>query len=185
MIGPVLPPLRYQESPNASSRTISGAPYLIVVHRPVGSYVSATATFLNPAAQVSAHVLTDGPNRATQFVPWHRKAWACESFNSASYNIEVDDDAWNGRDTPALAVAARIVAYLCLRTGIPAVWTHDPLHIPGVCRHYDLGRAGGGHTDPTTDAARWRAFMLAVKGELDRGGFRESWGTGTLHRIDV
>lgn len=181
----VLPPLVFHESPNRSGRTGSSAPYLIVVHRPVGSYVGATATFLDPASQVSAHVLTNSDEGATQFVPWHEKAWACAAFNSASYNLEIDDDAWNGRDPAALATAARIVAYLCTRTGIPPVWSRDPLHLAGVTRHFDLGRAGGGHTDPTTDSTRWRTFIASVKAEHDRGGFRRSWGTGVLRRIDV
>lgn len=180
-----LPPLAWHPTTNESARTGPSAPYLIVVHRPVGSYMSATTTFLDPASQVSAHVLTDGMNRATQFVSWDRKAWACEAFNSASYNIEVDDDAWGGRDPQALATAARIVAYLCFRTGIPAGWTRNPISVPGVCRHLDLGRAGGGHSDPTTDVDLWRAFLTAVKAELARGGFRPSWGKGVLRRIDV
>ena len=147
--------------------------------------MGTTSTFLDPATEVSAHVLTEGKAFATQFVPWDRKAWACEAFNSHSYNIEVDDDAWNGRDPAALSVAARIVAFLCTRTGIPPVWTRDAMNLPGVCRHYDLGRAGGGHTDPTTDNTAWRAFMTSVRAEHERGGFRPSWGVGELRRIDT
>lgn len=184
-MGAVLPPLTWRESPNKSGRTETTAPYLVVVHRPVGSYASASRTFLDPAAQVSAHVLTNSNVGATQFVAWHEKAWACAAFNSASYNLEVDDDAWTGRDDAGLTSAARIVAFLCKRTGIPPVWSRDPLHLPGVTRHLDLGRAGGGHSDPTTDNTRWRGFVALVKSEFDRGGFRESWGTGVLRRIDV
>lgn len=180
-----LPPLTYRESPNRSGRIGTAAPYLVVVHRPVGSYVGATATFLDPASQVSAHILTNSNVAAAQFVPWHEKAWACEAFNSASYNVEIDDDAWLGRDAGALATAARVVAFICARTGIPPFWSRDPLSIPGVCRHYDLGRAGGGHTDPTTDSVLWRSFMARVKAEHERGGFRASWGKGVLRRIDV
>lgn len=160
-------------------------PYLIVVHRPVGSYVSALRTLTDPAARVSAHVLTDSNRRAAQLVPWDRKAWACATFNAPSYNLEIDDDAWNGRDPAALATAARIVAYLCKRTGIPAVWQWQPLRAPGIVRHADLGRAGGGHTDPTLDATLWRRFVADVSAEVRRGGFRPVWGVGELQRIDV
>jgi hypothetical protein len=85
----------------------------------------------------------------------------------------------------ALETAARITAFLCKRTGIPPTWTQAPTHTPGVTRHYDLGRAGGNHTDPTTDVRIWRGFMAKVRAEYDRGGFRPTWGEGTLHRIDT
>jgi hypothetical protein len=187
----VLPPLEQHPSPNRSPRRAGVVPYVIVVHRPVGGYASALRALTDPApggdrdAAVSAHILTDSSRRAAQLVPWDRKAWAAEAFNSQGYHIETDDDAWNGRDPAALATAARIVAYLCTRTGIPPVWTRDPANLPGVCRHYDLGRAGGGHTDPTTDVALWTRFVRMVVDEFKRGGFRPSWGTGHLARIDT
>lgn len=187
----VLPPLRQHRSPNASDRTHGIVPYLVVLHRPVGSFASAERTLVDPnrpaseGGRVSAHLLTDSNREAVQLVPWDRKAWTCATFNSASYNLEIDDDAWNGRDAAALATAARITAFLCKRTGIPPTWTHHPHEVPGVCRHFDLGRAGGGHTDPTTDLMVWRRFMAAVLSEYQRGGFRPVYGVGTLHRIDV
>lgn len=180
-----LPDLEQHPSPNVSDRRHGITPYLVIVHRPVGSFDSALRTLTDPAAQVSAHVLTDSSRRAAQLVPWHRKAWAAAAFNSPGYQLEVDDDAWNGRDPAALATAARIVAYLCTRTGIPPVWTREPLHRPGVVRHVDLGRAGGGHTDPTLDVELWRHFVQLVLAEHRRGGFRPTWGVGELRRIDV
>ena len=166
-------------------------------HRPVpdrrpppGRLYHGSATWLcNPKAEASAHVLTEGNgtevDTATQLVAWDKKAWACASFNSASYNIEVDDNAWDGSDPGAFAVAARIFAFICEQTGIPPVWSKDPLHKPGIVRHIDLGRAGGGHTDPTTDVKLWTSFVKQVGKELERGGFRKTWGRGTFKRIDV
>ena len=180
-----LPPLRFHGSPNKSLRLNGMVPYLVVVHRPVGGFAGAEATLTDPATQVSAHILTDSNREAVQLVPWHLKAWACASFNSASYNIEVDDDAWSGHDRAGLETAARIVAFICKRTGIPPTWTHLPTHAPGVVRHYDLGLAGGGHTDPTTDAQVWRNFMLLVQQQYDRGGFRPSWGQGTFAQVNL
>src|SRR4051794_19437717 len=113
----VLPPLKQHPSPNQSARTDVSAPWLIVVHRPVGGYEGTLEWLSNPASRASAHVVTEGASRATQLVSWHRKAWSCAAFNSASYNVEVDDDAWDGTDPDALATAARIVAFLCKRTG--------------------------------------------------------------------
>lgn len=189
--GVALPRLPWHPSPNHSTRR-GIVPHLIVVHRPAGSFGSALATLCDPDppggddARVSAHVLTGTRSRAAQLVAWDRKAWTCAAFNAASYNLEVADEAWvlHG-DTKAWAEAARIVAFLCKRTGIPPTWARDPLHSPGVVRHLDLGIAGGGHTDPTTDVALWRRFVAAVRAEHERGGFRPVYGVGELHRIDV
>lgn len=181
----VLPPLAYRASPNQSQRNLQkGAhPYLIVVHRPVGSYHGSVEWLCNPRAQASAHIVTEGAGQATQLVPWDRKAWHAMAFNSISYGIEVDDDAWNGKDEGAFQTAARVVAFLCHKTGIPPVQSTDPLHRPGVVRHFDLGKAGGGHTDPTESPVLWLGFLRTVREELERGGFRKVWGRGTLARI--
>jgi hypothetical protein len=188
----VLPPLAYRESPNQSARNAGVVPYLVVWHRPVGTYEGSIDWLCNPRSMVSAHVLTEGRRTqadvATQLVPWHRKAWSCAAFNSASYNIEVDDDAWDGGDPHALDVAARIGAWLSWKTGIPAAWSRDPLRDPGHVLHSDLGRAGGGHADPLgipPDPRRKADFMRRVRRELDRGGFRTTWGRGRLVRVDV
>jgi hypothetical protein len=187
--GVTLPTLEQHPSPNVSSRR-GVVPWLIVLHRPVGSYAGALATLLDDTRpvhdRVSAHVLTGGPNgHAAQLAPWDRKAWSCETFNAASYNLEIADDAWNGRDPRALAEAARIVAFLSKRTGIPPEWTRQPTHEPGIVRHYDLGRAGGGHSDPTTDNGLWLRFIADVRAEWRRGAFRPTWGVGELLRIDT
>ena len=131
---------------------------------------------------MSAHVLTEH-DRAVQLVPWDVKAWTCEAFNSASYNLEVDDNAWNGTDEVAWRKAARLVAFICHKTGIPAVWTKRPTHAAGVCRHYDLGAAGGGHTDPTTSSTLWQRFMRDVHRELAAGNFRSRYGRGRFYSL--
>ncbi len=177
----ILPtPLHWHPSPNFSSRGGQKV-HLIVAHRPVGSYEGSIATLCDttrpPPERVSAHVITkEGGHEATQLVGWDEKAWACVAFNAFSDNIEFSDEMWVGQDPHGLAVAARIVAFRCHVRGIPAVWTKAPHTTPGVCRHYDLGIAGGGHTDPTTDDAVWTHFMTLVVAELARGGFRKTWG---------
>jgi hypothetical protein len=182
-----LPKLVWRPSPNWSERSPGVIPYLIVAHRPVGNYHGSADWLCNLKAQASAHVLTEGNgtgvDEVTQFVPWDKKAWGCASFNSASHNIEVDDNAWDGTDPGALAAAARVFAFICHKTGIPAKHSKNPLHEPGIVRHFDLGRAGGGHTDPTQDLAIWNRFIKMVGNELQRGGFRKTWGRGTLRPI--
>lgn len=180
-------PLPYVDSPNQSARSHGITPYLIVAHRPVGGYEGSIAHLCNPANEVSSHIVTEGRNTkldvATQLVPWDRKAWAAASFNSSGYQLEIDDDAWDGDDLGAAFTAARICAFLGKKTGIPMVWTRKPLTEPGIIRHYDLGRAGGGHTDPTTDPVYWRWFVRQCVREHDRGGFRDHWGRGALVHV--
>jgi hypothetical protein len=176
MTAVVLPNLLWKSSPNRSSRNGTKV-HLIVAHRPVGSYEGSIATLCNPAQQASAHVITKpGGQEATQLVTWDDKAWSCMAFNSFSDNIEFNDEMWVGDDPEGLAVAARIVGFRCHVRGIPPVWTRDPMNKPGVCRHYDLGLVGGGHTDPTTDDKVWEKFMVLVAAEVKRGGFRAVWG---------
>ena len=185
----VLPPLAFRQTPNQSKRNLHAgvSPYLIVVHRPVGSYHGSIDWLCNPKSEASCHVITEGNKTgadvATQLVPWHMKAWHAMAFNSISYGIEVDDNAWDGTDKHAFEVAARIVAFLCKRTGIPPHQSQNPLTKPGVCRHFDLGTAGGGHTDPTMDTKLWLSFLQQVRKEFDRGGFRKVWGRGRLENI--
>lgn len=180
-------PLPYRQSPNHSARMHGITPYLVILHRPVGSFEGSVNWLCNPKSGVSSHIVTEGRNTgvdvATQLVPWDRKAWAAASFNSSGYQLEIDDDAWDGDDLGAAFTAARIAAFLCTRTGIPPEWTRKPLTQPGLVRHFDLGLAGGGHTDPTTDLTFWRWWVRQVVREFDRGGFRRQWGVGQLHKL--
>ena len=174
---PVLPPLRQRWSPNYSRRLLPVR--LVVVHRPVGSYKSAIEVLCSPGHEASAHVVVreDG-KEATQIVGWGKKAWACVRFNSMSDNIETPDWIWAGDLTrekeDVMRVCARIVAFRLHKRGLPARWARPRER--GFLRHYDLGKPGGGHTDPTTDTHRWLQFVEMVRTEAARGGFRKEWG---------
>jgi hypothetical protein len=187
----VLPDLAWQPSPNCSPRTLHRGqrPYLIVWHRPVGSYHGSVSWLCDPRSQASAHVVTEGNgtgvDEATQLVPWHLKAWHASSFNSISYGLEGDDDAWNGADSSALQSIARVTGFICLRTGIPCQIAKNPLHDAGIVTHAMLGRAGGGHTDPTgDDLTVIRKAIRLTQREIDRGGYRRTWGRGSFYRIE-
>src|SRR5215208_7378013 len=95
-------PLTWKPSPNQSTRMHGIKPYLIICHRPVGKYGPSIDWLRNPKSQVSSHIITEGKgtgvDQATQLVAWDRKAWAAASFNSAGYQLEIDDDAWDGDD---------------------------------------------------------------------------------------
>ncbi len=171
-----LPPLTWVESPNCSERA-AGVPLdLIVVHDTEGGYESAVSWFANSHSQVSAHlVLKEDGSKATQMVPYAKKAWHCTSFNSRSIGLEMAGFAKQGYGEHQWAIAARIVAFLLHKHGLPARWARGG-EGAGFCRHYDLGAAGGGHHDPTTDDAIWEQFVARVQAELKRGGFRPEWG---------
>lgn len=191
MTAVTLPPLAWRPSRNYSLRRLPQGvtPYLVCVHRPVGKYGPSIEWLRNPKSQASAHVITEG-NRtgvdvATQLVAWDRKAWACELYNSVTYNIEVDDNAWDGSDPGAFERAARLVAFVCHKAKLPAVWAKDPHWNGGIIRHLDLGAAGGGHTDPTSDLRLWRRFVKECELELLHGGFRRTYGRGLIVRARV
>lgn len=173
--GVSLPPLKQRPSPNFSSR--HGAPVnLIVVHDTEGGYEGSISWLCNRAAQASAHVvLREDGLEATQLVPWGEKAWACVAFNSTSDNLELAGFARKGYTLGQLQRAARIVAFRLHKRGLPARWARKGSGL-GFCRHYDLGAAGGGHTDPTTSTAKWLTFVALVKFEYARAHFRADWG---------
>jgi hypothetical protein len=200
-----LPPLEWQESPNQSARNVR-VPHLIVMHRwgnkPASTGADARSRYkgnirfmCDHSKEVSAHIVYGGSllNEACQLVAWDEKAWTEVAFNSVSYSIECCDAIWvpdphragKVMDEPGLAQAARVAGFLCTKTGIPPVWSKDPLNTAGVVRHLDLGKAGNpnGHACPTTDPTLWRRFIRMVAAEVARGNYRKTWGRGRLNRL--
>ena len=174
----VLPPIYYRNSPNQSDRRTDVR--TVVLHDTEGAYEGAVSWLCNPKAQASAHVVLDenGLN-ATQLVPYDRKAWSCETYNGQSINVEMAGLARVGYRDHQLRVAARIAAFFLHKYGLPAVHARPDLSGRlgrGWCLHQDLGILGGGHHDPGFSAAKAWWFGRLVKSELDRGGFRASWG---------
>jgi N-acetyl-anhydromuramyl-L-alanine amidase AmpD len=153
-----LPPLKWVQSPNFSTRSPKKID-LIVAHDTEGGYRGAISTFQNTHSEVSAHiVLREDGGEATQMVGYRSKAWHVRSFNSRAIGIEMAGFLAAGLVAAEWLAAAEITAYLCHRFGIPPTWTKDGVK-PGVCRHYDLGKAGGGHRDPTQDLKIWQGFI--------------------------
>lgn len=175
-----LPPIKYVNSPNQSDRAAGVKVDLIVLHDTEGGYDGAVNWFRSTASEVSAHlVLKEDGSEATQMVPYSKKAWHCAAFNSRSIGLEMAGFTKLGFKDPQLRRAARIVAFLCHKNGIPPKHVKpksvsDP--VSGFTLHQDLGVAGGGHHDP--GFSRWKAawFARLVKQEFKNGGFRKSWG---------
>jgi N-acetylmuramoyl-L-alanine amidase len=173
-----LPALKWLPSPNYSNRSEKIA--LVVCHDCEGSYKGSIATFLdahrpNP---VSAHlVLREDGKEATQMVDFSKKAWHACNFNSESIGVEMAGYEARGYADSEWAAEANIVAYLLHRYDLPVRWAENG-EGAGFCRHLDLGRAGGGHMDPTRDPQVWAGFCARVKAAYDAKDFGDAlpWG---------
>lgn len=157
-----LPTLSWVASPNYSSRAGQRV-RLIVAHDCEGSKPGSVSWFAMARSQVSAHiVLSEDGRQATQMVAWANKAWHACNFNPISEGIEMAGYSGKGFDAPEWDAAAAIVAFRLKANGLPPVWANGGAG-EGFTSHYDLGAAGGGHNDPTTDSAVWAAFVKRVQ----------------------
>jgi len=172
-----LAPIVQRRSPNRSSR--HGARVdLLVWHETAGAYKGSVAWLCNPAAQASAHlVVREDGGEVTQLVPLAEKAWHAAAYNPRSVGVEHANVTAKGYATEAqLRESARVFGWLCLHLGIPPRWARGG-NGPGVCRHLDLGSAGGGHTACGPDLSGWLRFLDLLHAELKRGGYRKQWAT--------
>ncbi len=171
----VLPDLVQRPSPNQSSRHGTKID-LLVWHETAGAYAGAVSWLCNPAAQASAHlVVREDGQEATQLVPLAEKAWHAVAFNPRSVGVEHANTTAKGYATEEqLRVSARVFGWLCLHLAIPPRWSRDG-QSPGVCRHLDLGAAGGGHTQCGPGTADWLRFLDMVHHEIERAEYKRIW----------
>ncbi len=171
----ILPPLVQRPSPNQSTRR-GVIPNLLVWHETAGNYQGAISWLCNPDSDASAHlVVREDGKEATQLVHISEKAWHAVSFNARGIGIEHANTTSKGYATEQqLKVSARIFGFFCLRWKIPPRWSRDG-HAPGLCRHLDLGVAGGGHLQCGPGESDWHRFLDMVGAEIERGGFRRTW----------
>ena len=157
----ILPPLRWVRSPNFDVGRTHPID-LVVLHDCEGNYHGSIGWFTEPQSQVSAHiVLREDGGEATQMVQFTDKAWHVVSFNSMSIGVEMAGYGAKGFDAPEWQAAANITAYLLHKFGLPPTWAHGGQG-KGFTSHYDLGKLGGGHTDPTRDPKIWQMFVDRV-----------------------
>jgi N-acetyl-anhydromuramyl-L-alanine amidase AmpD len=151
------------ESPNHSIRDarIDG----VVLHSTEGKNVHGLGDlrglgnwFGSSASQVSAHVATDGDGLSARFVEDVLKAWHCGVYNSRKLGIEqvgqASQTTWSRAE---LHETARWIAYFSRKHDFPIQHSVQT----GVCRHSDLGEAGGGHHDPGPHDPLDRVLKLA------------------------
>jgi N-acetyl-anhydromuramyl-L-alanine amidase AmpD len=138
------PPHDTRISPNQSSRN-GVKPRVIVLHSTEGNYEGSIAWLCNRASQASAHVVVASDGRATRLVEDNRKAWHVAADNA--YTLGIEQEGYAGQQAwPEVQIeaTARWIAYWARKYDIPITSSVSC----GVCRHSDLGAAGGGHHDP-------------------------------------
>jgi hypothetical protein len=178
----ILPTLKHVASPNFSSRNGTTID-LLVLHDTQGGYEGSIGWFANSHSQVSAHlVLKEDGSEATMMVDWEEKAWHVVAFNSRSIGLEMAGFAKDGYGEAEWQAAANIIAWLCAKFKIPAQWAVAG-HGPGIARHYDLGAAGGNHSDPTTDNVVWQAFIKRVQAAMPLAEPTQLWGLRKMGRL--
>ena len=175
--GVTLPSLTWRASPNYSSRG-GQRTRLIVVHDCEGGYGGSVSWFANPASQVSAHiVLSEDGASTTQMVGWGNKAWHVRDFNGYSEGIEAAGFSAKGLGAAEWSALAAIVAYRLKANGLPCQVASSGNGWVGFCQHKDLGPAGGGHHDITSDQAVWDAFVKMVEADYADPSLPTSWGS--------
>ena len=169
----MLPKLKWVPSPNVSAR---GAKIdLLVLHDMEGTYAASIAWFQMKESQVSAHFcLSDDGAECTQMVHLADKAWAVCAYNSRSVSLEMAGYVKQGYKPALLQAAAEIIAYLAAHLQIPIRHARGGVG-PGICSHWDLGAAGGGHSDPSTDSGFMDRFIAMVQAAYDRHDFPTVW----------
>jgi N-acetyl-anhydromuramyl-L-alanine amidase AmpD len=174
-----LPELFWQQSPNFNLGAMH-KPRLVVVHDTEGGFEGAISTFANSHSQVSAHfVLKEDGTQLVQMVSLADKAWHVVSFNAFAVGIEMAGFAAKGFSDAEWQAAARVAAFLLHHLDLPPTWVQKGAG-EGICRHYDLGRLGGGHTDPcSTETAPWKTFM----GFLAKAYAAADWPTADQWRV--
>lgn len=130
----------------------SNHPRRIVVHSVEGpnlegarDLVSLGNLFAPRSRGASCHVGVDDDGHSGRYVRDKDAAWHVSAFNTSSLGIEhigfAAQRRWSRKERRE---AARWIAQWSHEYAIPI--RHSTSH--GVCRHSDLGDAGGGHSDP-------------------------------------
>jgi N-acetyl-anhydromuramyl-L-alanine amidase AmpD len=165
----VSPPLlKWVPSPNFNSRHGTRVDQ-IIIHDMEGTYGGSVAYFQSTKSNVSAHfcVREDGLE-TTQMVHLSDRAWHACAANSRSVGIEMAGYSKNGYRSELVQATASIAAWLCHYLQVPVRHARGGVG-PGIESHWGLGRAGGGHSDPSTDPAWMDRFIELAMAEYAVG----------------
>ncbi len=171
----VLAPLVWRESPNQSSRHGTKID-LVVYHETAGHYPSDVSWLCNPKSQASAHlVVREDGHEVTQLVEFSEKAWTQAFYNPRAIGVEHSNITQKGYATEQqLRQSARIFGWILEQYDLPTRFARDGVG-KGVCRHADLGAAGGGHTQCGMGNKDFWRWLEMIHDERERGGYRKEW----------
>lgn len=158
VVGKRAPKLKPERTKIGNHSSRNGVkPKLIVLHitvshnRPgLGDIDAILNYFDQPSSGASSHIVNDREGHDARCVYDRDKAWTCAAYNSLSLNIEQIEyssartrQQWLSESRKQLDNTALWIAYWSKKYDIPI--THSTRH--GVCQHFELGAAGGGHSD--------------------------------------
>ncbi len=174
-------PIRWDPSPNFNSRGGCKVDQ-IIIHDCQGSYKGSEAYFDMRASDVSAHfIVREDGLEIVQQVDIAMRAWHACNANSRSIGIEMAGYAEMGFAPAELATTQLLTKYLCIAYGIPVHHARGGVG-PGIESHWGLGRAGGGHADPSTDPTWMDRFIAGVAASTPPApGTWEASRTGVNH----
>lgn len=182
----ILSPLRWQHSPNFSTRAGTKID-LLVYHESAGHYLGDIDWLCTPTVRDRHGKVVSGPDASacaivredggetTQIVRMADKAWTQGAFNPRAIGVEHSNLTAKGYATEAqLRESARLYAWLSWKHSIPVRFARGG-HGPGICRHLDLGEAGGGHLSCGMGDADLFRWLEMIHAERMRGGFRKTY----------
>lgn len=170
-----LPKLIWNPSPNFE-RGRNKDVRLIVIHDEEGTYEGSTNVFLHSQRphRVSSHfaIKADG-TEAMQYVDVADTAWHVANYNDVAVGIEMPGFEKIGFSTVEWQTMANVCGFLLDYFDLTFTWAKNGVG-QGFCRHFDLGREGGGHTDPTEDLSIWGKFEQLVLA-TQASDFPQTW----------
>jgi hypothetical protein len=166
--------IAYYTSPNHYTSGFADKAKGMVQHTEDGYEAGTIATFMDPAAQVSAFFGVDEGGTAQQFLPVGQGfvAWAQAAGNPFWRSCECEDKTQTGSPmtAPQLTAFAQILEACSAYDGFPLQITDD-VNGTGLITHGDGGAAWGDHPDCPGDVRKaQRPQIIALAMAIRAGG---------------
>jgi N-acetylmuramoyl-L-alanine amidase len=163
----------------------------LVQHTEDGFTAGTVATFLSPAAKVSAFFGVGEDGAAQQFLPLGQgyQAWAQGAGNQAWRSCECEDKTRTGQPMtdPQIVAFAQILEACSAYDGFPLEITDDPQNGTGLITHGAGGEQWGDHPQCPGDVRKaQRPVILALAKSIRAGGsnvIKTASGRESLHQI--
>lgn len=159
--------ITHMTSPNHYTSGFSRNARGLVQHTEDGYEAGTIATFMSPAAQVSAFFGVDEDGTAQQFLPVGHGfvAWAQVDGNQDWRSCECEDKTKTGQPMtqPQMVAFAQILEACSAYDHFPLQITDDPVNGHGLITHGDGGVAWGDHPDcPGSVRKAQRPHIIAL-----------------------